>query len=148
MAPKVFFCLGLQSPSLFIVLYGLAFYAHQSALNSLTGFLTPQNQRGLVYGVFFFTSFGIGSVSQVITGYISDSYGLDAAFYILTGFALCALMLSFMLPDKREERLDREITASAYKSINRSNYLPTKSSLSRVTTSSLEDIPRFSMTQS
>jgi MFS family permease len=88
-------------------------------LNSLTGFLTPQNQRGLVYGILFFTSFGIGSVSQVITGYVGDSYGLDVAFYILTGFALCALMLSFLLPDKREERLDREITASVYKSINK-----------------------------
>jgi predicted MFS family arabinose efflux permease len=115
----LFFPIHIIGISLFIVLYGLAFYAHQPALNSLTGFLTPQNQRGLVYGVFFFTSFGIGSVSQVITGYVGDSYGLDAAFYILTGFALCALMLSFMLPDKREERLEREITASVYKSINK-----------------------------
>ena len=115
----LFFPIHMVGISLFIVLYGLAFYAHQPALNSLTGFLTPQNQRGMVYGVFFFTSFGIGSVSQVITGYISDSCGLDAAFYILTGFALCALMLSFMLPDKREERLEREITASVCESINK-----------------------------
>ncbi len=39
---------------IFIVVYGLSFYAHQPALNALTGFLSPQNQRGAVYGVFFF----------------------------------------------------------------------------------------------
>ena len=88
--------------SLFIVLYGIAFYAHQPALNSLTGFLPPQSQRGFIFGIFFFTSFGIGSISQVITGYVGDFYGLDTAFSVLTVFALCALLLSFMLPDKRE----------------------------------------------
>jgi len=88
--------------ALFILLYGLSFYAHQPALNSLTGFLSPRNQRGAVYGIFFFTSFGIGSISQSISGYIGDIYGLDAAFYLLTVFAFAALILSFKLPEKRE----------------------------------------------
>jgi MFS family permease len=87
----------------FIVLYGLSFYAHQPALNSLTGFLSPQDQRGAVYGIFFFTSFGIGSISQVIAGYIADAtHNWDAAFYMLTICALIALALSFKLPEKRE----------------------------------------------
>jgi len=90
--------------SAFIILYGLSFYAHQPALNSLTGFLSPQNQRGAVYGIFFFTSFGIGSLSQFISGYMADLYGLDAAFYVLTAFALAALFLSFKLPKKRESK--------------------------------------------
>ncbi|MCS7114265.1 MAG: MFS transporter [Nitrososphaerota archaeon] len=87
----------------FIVLYGLFFYAHQPALNALTGFLSPENQRGAVYGVFFFTSFGIGSVSQLLSGYLADLYGFDVAFYVLTVFALTALLLSFLLPDRREQ---------------------------------------------
>jgi len=91
--------------ALFIVLYGLSFYAHQPALNSLTGFCCPQNQRGAVYGIFFFTSFGIGSLSQSIAGYIADHYGgLDTAFYMLTAFALAALLLSFKLPERRESK--------------------------------------------
>lgn len=91
--------------ALFIVLYGLSFYAHQPALNSLTGFCCPQNQRGAVYGIFFFTSFGIGSLSQSIAGYIADNYGgLDTAFYMLTAFALAALLLSFKLPKRRESK--------------------------------------------
>jgi len=89
--------------ALFIILYGVSFYAHQPALNSLTGFLSPQNQRGAVYGIFFFTSFGIGSLSQSISGFMADLYGLDTAFYILTVFAFAALLLSFKLPEKRED---------------------------------------------
>jgi len=90
--------------ALFILLYGLSFYAHQPALNSLTGFLSPQDQRGAVYGIFFFTSFGIGSISQVIAGYIADAYSLDSAFIMLTAFAVVALLLAFRLPEKREKR--------------------------------------------
>ena len=89
--------------ALFIVLYGLSFYAHQPALNALTGFCCPENQRGAVYGIFFFTSFGIGSLSQFIAGYIADNYGgLDTAFYMLTAFALAALLLALKLPKRRE----------------------------------------------
>jgi MFS family permease len=99
------FPVGIIGIALFIVLYGLSFYAHQPALNSLTGFCCPQNQRGAVYGIFFFTSFGIGSLSQSIAGYIADHYGgLDTAFYMLTAFALAALLLSFKLPEKRESK--------------------------------------------
>ena len=90
--------------ALFIVLYGLSFYAHQPALNSLTGLVSPQNQRGAVFGIFFFTSFGIGSLSQVIAGYIGNAYGLDAAFWLLAIFALIALMLSFFLPRKKPDK--------------------------------------------
>jgi len=88
----------------FILLYGLSFYAHQPALNSLTGLLSPQNQRGAVYGIFFFTSFGIGSLSQFLAGYAADTYGLDAAFSLLAVFALIALLLSFKLPEKKESK--------------------------------------------
>ena len=88
----------------FIVLYGVSFYAHQPALNSLTGFLSPPSQRGAVYGIFFFTSFGLGSLSQFMAGYMADTYGLDSAFYLLTAFALIALLLSLKLPEKRETK--------------------------------------------
>jgi MFS family permease len=88
----------------FIALYGVSFYAHQPALNSLTGFLSPQNQRGAVYGIFFFTSFGIGSLSQFMAGYMADTYGFDAAFYLLAAFAFIALLLSFRLPKKPESK--------------------------------------------
>jgi MFS family permease len=89
--------------ALFIPLYGLCFYAHQPALNSLTAFLSPRDQRGAVFGIFFFTSFGIGSLSQVMAGYIADAFGLTASFYLLAAFALFALGLSIGIPDTRED---------------------------------------------
>jgi MFS family permease len=98
----LFFPIYSVGIGLFVVLYGFSFYAHQPALNSLTGFCCPPNQRGAVYGVFFFTSFGVGSISQVISGYLGDLYGLNVAFYLLTVFAAIALILSFWLPKKRE----------------------------------------------
>lgn len=96
-----FLPISLLGVALFIALYGISFYAHQPALNSLTGLLSPGNMRGTVYGVFFFTSFGIGSISQSIAGYCADNYGLESAFYLLTIFALAALVISLMLPKKR-----------------------------------------------
>jgi len=90
--------------ALFIALYGISFYAHQPALNSLTGLLSPESLRGTVYGMFFFASFGIGSISQSIAGYCADNYGLESAFYLLTIFALAALVISIMLPDRRENK--------------------------------------------
>jgi MFS family permease len=97
------FPVSIVGIALFILLYGLSFYAHQPALNALTGFCCPENQRGAVYGIFFFTSFGIGSLSQFIAGYVADNYGgLDTAFYLLTAFALAALLLAFKLPKRRE----------------------------------------------
>jgi MFS family permease len=87
----------------FIILYGFFFYATQPALNSLTGFLAPYDQRGAVFGIYFFTSFGVGSVSQIISGYLADVYGLDVAFYMLTAFATVALALSFLLPGESEK---------------------------------------------
>lgn len=88
----------------FILFYGVSFYAHQPALNALTGFMSPQSQRGAVFGIFFFTSFGIGSLSQFMAGYMADAYGLDAAFYLLTAFALIALFLSFKIQERRESK--------------------------------------------
>ena len=91
--------------AIFIALYGLFFNAHQPALTALTGTLSPYEQRGAVFGIFFFTFFGIGSVSQLIAGYVADVYGLDVAFYLLTIFAAVALFLCFRLPGGKKERL-------------------------------------------
>jgi MFS family permease len=86
----------------FIVLYGLSFYGHQPALNSLAGIMTPEDRRGVVYGILFFTSFGLGSTSQSMAGYFMEMYGVDFSFYALTAFAVGALLLSFLIPDIRE----------------------------------------------
>jgi MFS family permease len=100
--PPAFAFVGVAA---FIILYGLSFYGHQPALNSLTGILTPPEQRGAVYGIFFFTSFGLGSLSQAITGYMMTTYPANPeySFYFLTVVAAIALVLSTLIPSKRQK---------------------------------------------
>lgn len=86
----------------FMILYGLAFYGHQPAFNALAGFMTPTDRRGMVYGLLFFTSFGIGAISQTITGYISDRTGITTAFSVLSLFAAAAFIASLFITDIRE----------------------------------------------
>lgn len=88
----------------FIVLYGFSFYGHQPALNSLAGIMTPEDRRGIVYGMLFFTSFGLGSISPSITGYLMMEHSVELSFYVLTAFAVAALLLSFIIPDMRENK--------------------------------------------
>jgi len=88
----------------FIVAYGVSSYGQQPALTTLTGYLTPYDQRGAVFSVYFFLSFGVGSISQLITGYVADAYGLEVAFYLLTALAVVALVLSFRLPREPEPK--------------------------------------------
>ena len=97
----LFFPIPLVGIAIFVLVYGLFFNAHQPALTAITGLCSPEEQRGAVFGIFFFTSFGLGSFSQVISGYIGDLYGLDWTFYLLTSFAAIALLLSLRIPDKR-----------------------------------------------
>lgn len=87
----------------FTMLYGVAFYGHQPAFNALAGFMTPEDRRGMVYGVLFFVSFGMGSISQAITGYVGDKMGIITSFYILTLFAGAAFVLSLFVSDVREK---------------------------------------------
>jgi len=99
--------LAFPGVAAFIILYGLSFYGHQPALNSLTGIMTPPERRGAVYGIFFFTSFGLGSLSQIITGYLMDSYpsNPEYSFLFLTLVAAVALILSTLILDKRQNQI-------------------------------------------
>ncbi len=99
--PSAFALVGVAA---FVVLYGMSFFGHQPALNSLTGIMTPPERRGAVYGVFFFTSFGLGSLSQAITGYYMKNFGVESSFYFLTCVAVIALLLSLFIPDRRQSK--------------------------------------------
>lgn len=93
----------LISVALFVFIYGIAFYGHQPALNSLTGLITPNAKRGMVYGVFFFLSFGLGSISAGIAGYFAENYSVETAIFVLLLFSVVALLLSFFAPRQPDE---------------------------------------------
>jgi len=93
---------------IFILIYGFSFYGHQPAFNSLAGLITPNNLRATAFGVLFFFSFGLGSVSTAIAGVFANRYGLESALYVMTLFSFAAFFLSFLVPTrtKRSRRQD------------------------------------------
>jgi len=101
---SMFLMLLLISPqpilgvTVFVLLYGLCFYGHQPALNSLAGLITPEGMRGTMFGILFFFSFGLGSASTFIAAFFADRYSLEIAFLVLLIFSVSALLLSFIAP--------------------------------------------------
>ena len=93
---------------IFILVYGFSFYGHQPALNSLAGLITPDNLRGTVFGVLFFFSFGLGSVSTAIAGVLADRYSLNSALCIMTLFSFAAFLLSFLVPTEKHRSRKRD----------------------------------------
>jgi len=87
---------------IFILVFGFSFYGHQPAFNSLAGLITPNNLRATVFGVLFFFSFGLGSVSTGIAGVFADRYSLESALYVMTLFSFAAFLFSFLVPARTE----------------------------------------------
>ncbi len=84
----------------FIVLYGISVYTAQPASNSITGYITPEEVRGIVFGVMFFAAFGLGSVSSSLGGFVADRNGLGAVFNLMGFFSLISLLAALAIPSE------------------------------------------------
>ena len=75
----------IASPGLVPAAMGVAFFHFltQPAGNYMVADFTPPRLRGLGYGVYFFMSFGAGSVGATLGGYISERAGLGQTFPVL-----------------------------------------------------------------
>ncbi len=82
---------------IFVVLYGVSIFGHQPAMTSLISKVTPQEVFGMAYGVMFFSTFGIGSISTSVTGYLVDLYNLETAFWLNTAFAVATLASALLI---------------------------------------------------
>jgi MFS family permease len=79
------------------VLFILVHFCAQPVGNVLVARFTPSRSRGLGYGVSFLFTFGVGSFSAGLSGYIAERYGLNRIFYTLGGIALLALIIALIL---------------------------------------------------
>jgi MFS family permease len=88
---------GLISAIVFLILFGVAFYATQPTTNALAADVSSPEQRGVVYGIMFFTVFGLGSISSMVAGRAAELSGLQLAFSVMFLFSLIALGASIIL---------------------------------------------------
>jgi len=88
---------GLIAAIAFLILFGVAFYATQPTTNALAADVSSPEQRGVVYGIMFFTTFGLGSISSMVAGRAAEVSGLQLAFSIMLSFSLTALVFAVLL---------------------------------------------------
>jgi predicted MFS family arabinose efflux permease len=92
--------LNITGVILFITLYGSFYFSHQPAMTSLVSVVSPKNLTGMAYGVMFFFSFGLGSFSTTIVGYLADAFNLEIAFWVMTLLSTIALIVSLIIMTK------------------------------------------------
>jgi MFS family permease len=69
-------------------------FAGQPIFNTLIADYSPASRRGLIFGLYFFFNFGLGSFSATGMGYIADRVGLSQVF---TAAAVCGVIGSVFI---------------------------------------------------
>ena len=85
-----------------LLLGAAAFFAFfhfmtQPVFNALITDYTPVLWRGRMFGVYFFCALAVGSFSATGLGYVAETRGLDAVFFVCGVFALVATLCSIPL---------------------------------------------------
>ncbi len=83
-----------------VSLLGFTFYITQSPLNALLGDVTPEDVRGLAYGINFMIKYGIGGFSPLIAGYLAENFSMNYIFYFFAGLSSLAFLVSLWLSNK------------------------------------------------
>jgi len=73
-------------------LFSLVYYAWQPSHNYLIAKYTKKASHGMGFGVNFFLLFGIGSIATTIGGYVTDNFGVDR-FYLIMSFDAAACLV-------------------------------------------------------
>ena len=101
---------GLNIPFLFLMTYswsnsliifacmmGAVNFMFQPISNSLIADVSPVQGRGLIYGISFALSFGIGSLSGIICGYIGDYLQTNMIFTSMAIILIPATIFAWLL---------------------------------------------------
>jgi MFS family permease len=76
---------------LITALFGLVFYSHQPAANSLLGKKSSEELRAYSYSVWFFLGFLSSSPSTLVVSFIGQNFSFATALLVLNVFALAPL---------------------------------------------------------
>ena len=73
-------------------LFSLIYYAWQPAQNYLIAKYTRKASHGMGFGVNFFLIFGLGSIATATGGWVTDDYGVDLFYLIMSGVAAVTIV--------------------------------------------------------
>ena len=79
----IFFLVGQTanfSLILFSIMLGIVYFSNQPIGNTLVSEFTDNTNRGFIYGLGFFISFGIGSFAAGLSGIVAVKFGVSAVF--------------------------------------------------------------------
>lgn len=77
-----------------LVLWGIAYYSTQPVVNSFIGKFGDRSSHGRLYGLAFFTNYGLGSIGAGIAGLLLEYGGIGPMYW---GLALIALTVTAVL---------------------------------------------------
>lgn len=82
----------------FSVMFAFFHFSTQPPGNLLMSQYTPDNMRGLAYGIYFSMVFGVGALGAALSGWLADTWGYGAVFGVLSViFALAGLLALLLL---------------------------------------------------
>jgi MFS family permease len=86
-------------PVLVPLAMGVAFFHFltQPVGNQMVARFTPPELRGLGYGIYFFFTFGAGSLGALLSGWVSEKFDLARAFPVLAIVLVPAVLVSLLL---------------------------------------------------
>ena len=82
---------------IFACMMGAVNFMFQPISNSLIADVSPVQGRGLIYGISFALSFGVGSLSGIICGYIGDYLQINMIFTAMAIILIPATIFAWLL---------------------------------------------------
>ena len=76
---------------------GIVYFSNQPIGNTLVADFSDNRNRGFVYGMGFFISFGIGAFAAGISGIVAESIGVHAVFPFMGVLLFPALVFSWLM---------------------------------------------------
>jgi len=96
----VFFLVGMTSNITLIIcsiMLGIIYFSNQPIGNTLVSEFSDNQNRGFIYGLGFFISFGIGSFAAGLSGVIAVNYSVSIVFPVMGILLFPGLIFSYLM---------------------------------------------------
>jgi MFS family permease len=84
-----------------LIVLGFACQGVGGVIQAFVAEATTQENRDLIYGIYFTLAFTLGSLSPVIFGYLADTSGFQTSFMYVTAVSLSAVLASYFLKEQK-----------------------------------------------